>query len=95
MAVLDGSCADSITSADWVSLSEGDRATRLQALLSWVHQHYMFKVPGNDVVCFEETVFIVQRSCLTSLPHWEATLTVFSVWEQQDWTVKFRLAQNA
>ena len=79
-------------STGWQPLSEADN--RLKELLVWLHQFHVMKVPGDAVVCYEQTVFFVKTSSLKPASTWGAVVDLFSVWEQEDWTVQFQLAKR-
>lgn len=75
----------------WENLS--DMAdVRFVDLLVWVKGYYVDKIAGNDVISYEESVFLVNQSHIQQDPTWEATISLWSVWDQQDLTVKYRLA---
>ena len=78
-------------SVGWLNLEDRDDP-RLTRLLLWVYQSHVHKVTGNDVLWNEELVFLVKDSRLQQAPHWEVDLKVFSIWDQCDCQVKFRLA---
>ena len=80
------------TEYDWMPLVEKSEQ-RLEELLRRVYQFYVHKIPGKDVVCREELVYVVQSCNLQQSP-WEATISVFSVWEQDVRTVKFKLLHH-
>lgn len=71
-----------------VSASED---SRICAALLWVYNWYVNKMPGNEIVAMEETVYFVHKKSLSTGPEWSAQLTVFSVWEQEHQMINFRL----
>ena len=77
------------TDYDWMPLVEKSEQ-RLEELLRWVYQFYVHKIDWKDVACREELVYVV-LSCDLQVSPWEVTLSVFSVWEQDVRTVKFKL----
>ena len=78
-------------SVGWLNLEDRDDP-RLTRLLLWVYQSRVHKVTGNEVIWNEELVSLVKDSRLQQAPHWEVDLKVFSIWDQCDCQVKFRLA---
>lgn len=69
-----------------------DADSRIAALLEWIVQRLVFNA-NNEVICHEEIVYFVKDG-----PHmaqepakWQATVTVFSVWDQQQQVITFNL----
>lgn len=64
---------------------------RMAALLMWVYNHFVHKVPGDTVVCYEEAVYFVRKATLEHQPVWLAKIECFSIWDQEDVTITFKL----
>lgn len=80
-------------SEGWQKLADrGD--PKLDKLLEWLYHRCVHQAPGTDVTCYEESVFFVHQWTLNTTPKWNASMVVFSVWDQQDCTVNFRLASQ-
>ena len=56
------------------------------------------KIHGDDnqVTCFEETVYVVKDDpvIITGPAMWQATIRVFSVWEQEEQIISFKLKKE-
>ena len=68
---------------------------RVAALLAWIPQK---KIHGGDnkVTCFEEVVYFVKDNpVITNGPAtWQATMRVYSVWEQEEQLITFKLKKE-
>lgn len=68
---------------------------RVAALLAWIPQK---KIHGDDnqVTCFEEVVYFVKDDpvIVNGPAMWQATIRVFSVWEQEEQLISFKLKKE-
>ena len=67
---------------------------RLEALLMWVKNFYVHKIPGTTCVCYQQDVYYINAHTVKQSPEWEATIAVYSVWEQENQRIIFRLADK-
>ena len=64
-------------------------------LLVWLYNNVVHRVPGDDVIKNEELIYIVQKTVLEHEPTWCARVECFSILDQQQITVCFKIAGQA
>ena len=76
----------------WMRLDERDDP-KLEAMLCWLFKYKVHNVLGCDVVFNEELVFVVNSVTITEEP-WRCDIQCWSVWDQMECTIQFRVATN-
>ena len=66
----------------------------LKEVLRWLHQRYVWKVSGSDVIFPEEFRYIVETETIQQDPCWEARVELCDVWQQVSRELCFRLLKN-
>lgn len=66
----------------------------LEALLNWVKEYYVHKTAGMTALCFEQDVYFIHEHFLKKSPEWEARIVVYSIWEEENQTILFKLARK-
>ena len=71
------------------------RDDRVESLLKWIPQWKWFS-PGKTVTCYEEDVYYVLEGPWFNKPSapWHATVRVFSVWDQSEQTITFKVKKD-
>ena len=67
---------------------------RLPQLLRWLYNYMVHRVPGNDVIAYEEVVYMVHEASvgIDAEQRWWGLVKCWDVWDQQVLTFKFKLA---
>ena len=63
----------------------------IPSILLWMYNYFVYKIPGQAVVWNEQLVFEVKKTHVHHKPEWWAYATGFSISDQQDVTVIFKL----
>ena len=66
----------------------------VKEVLRWLHQRYVWKVSGSDIIFHEELRYIVKKETIQQDPCWEARVELFDVWQQVSRELCFRLLKN-
>ena len=78
----------------WLALSDPTSDARMESLLRWLANYVIFLAGDRDVQCFEELVFEVRGYSLSQSGPWMAELQVWSIWEQEQMVVRFKLTRD-
>lgn len=73
-------------------MSESDNS-RIGALLVWVYNFFVHRVLDKSVVAHEQLIFVIKNAKITEEP-WSAQIDCFSIWEQTDAVVTFKLRRS-
>lgn len=61
----------------------------IEALLLWMYQYFVHRVPGNEVLVNEGLGFIVHEAHTHNDPFWNAAVKVFDVENQDEQVILF------
>lgn len=74
---------------EYQDLDSCQDSSHMKALLIWMYQNYVNKIPGDKVYVDEGLSCVVRSLSVQKEPHWNATVKCFSVPHQDEVIVLF------
>ena len=68
-----------------------DEDSRAGALLMWVYNYFVHRIPGSSVVSQDEIMFEVSNATVVQSPEWSCNVECFCFLEQTDAVITFKL----
>lgn len=79
-------------SEEYVEVDGSD--LKISALLIWTYNFFVHRVFTDAVILDEELVLLVKDAEIRYEPEWAAIIKVFSIWEQDEAVVTFKLSHK-
>ena len=64
---------------------------RVEHVLLWMYNHFVYFMPGDDITANEELRFNVLETMIQSAPVWLGKIKCFSIWDQEVIAFTFKL----
>ena len=84
-------CSDQLL---WQNMQDLDNDQHLKttALLNWLRNYVVYKIPGKEVNVLESHVYFVDKISVETKPEWMAVVYAFDVWSQERQVIYFKLS---